>query len=701
MNFKNYDGRSYMLQIYLKEDVEVTEISYDLDNENKSIYISNKGFYSIYLGRFSKLSIKDHSKCIYELVVKTKDYSKFFKKFKVTLEKEVPDSIVIKNKPYIFDDLTENNGNDLYCSFNRLLKITLKYNETKESSLLEDIKYGLDFLMNNWYTGTVNYSGNWWFYEIGVPRCLNEILFLIKNDIEPSIMYDYLNKERFYLPNAEIIFYRRNYPVIYREYATYANLAENIYICTLRAILQDTYVELDSLFNMIEKTVKYVNSGDGFYLDGSFIQHNNVPYNASYGEVLMISLSKILNVFYLLNFDCEIYVKKIQDLLFESYSPFLFDGKALECVRGRAVSRMSKNSKYSFEAIMSSVNRLKRLFSTPKLKSFIKIEENRSYIKYAKSFNFMDRFISRNRKYLFSINLNSNYICNYENINGENLLGDYSSNFTFDLLYPTDDLKYDSPLYVNPFYRNGSTNTFDREEPNYVYENKITAGADLDDLLTTCWHQNTDVKGYFSKFVLNKSLIAIGTDISSDKEYVSTIYNTEYDYEIDNDSVSFKDIKVFTNDEYEVKVFNESRCPKDLNINQSEDYIDYSMTRMFMRNPKSYEYQIYPDYDGIKEKYEIIKLNGCHILRFNNYLMINSFENEEVRFENIKFKGRFSGILSFKNDKYYLNISTGKRCCVNIEFAINDYKMIYENHAIKSNTIEISDELIHSITFKK
>ena len=193
MNYKNKDKKSYNLQIFLSRDSSVFNLNYTVDNVNKSVSLSNRGLYSIYLGHFSELDVETNNNVKVSLVERKKSFNRIYKNFKITLEKEVPDAIILRGYPYIFDDLRNNNGNDLYCSFNRILKIAIKYAETKEETLLDDIKYGLKFLMNNWYTGKENYSGNWWFYEIGVPRCLNEILFIIKDDIDNETIYNYLN----------------------------------------------------------------------------------------------------------------------------------------------------------------------------------------------------------------------------------------------------------------------------------------------------------------------------------------------------------------------------------------------------------------------------------------------------------------------------------------------------------------------------
>ena len=39
---------------------------------------------------------------------------------------------------------------------------------------------------------------------------------------------------------------------------------------------------------------KYVSSGDGFYKDGSFIQHTDIAYTGSYGSVLLTRSANIL-----------------------------------------------------------------------------------------------------------------------------------------------------------------------------------------------------------------------------------------------------------------------------------------------------------------------------------------------------------------------------------------------------------------------
>lgn len=702
MNYNSKDNKSYILQIYLIDDFDLFSLKYTLDGKEDEIFLSNKGHHSIYLGQFSTLKIEDSDKVKYKLVKRKNNHTRFFNKFSFSVNNDQSIEKIVLNKAYLFEDLQENNGQNLYNSFKRLLNISYLYSQNNDAKLLDDIKYSLDFIFNNWYTGKINYSGNWWFYEIGIPRCLNEILYILRNDLDKGKIFNYLNTERFYLPSAKYIFYRRNYPNIYREEATCANLAENIYICTLREILHENDDALDELFDQIEAVIKTTTNHDGFYLDGSFIQHENIPYNASYGEVLLKSIARLMEIFNLLDYDCTNYMKKIEKIILNSYYPFLYDGKALECVRGRAVSRIKLNARYSYNNIIHYIEKLYKMYPSDTLLNIINNEKDNYYQTFSKAFNYIDRYIYRNNDYLLSINLNSNYIANYESINGENLLGDYSSNYTYDLIYNNHKTAYEYPrsLFCNPYYRNGSTNTLNKEEPNLVYNNCITAGVEMDNLLSTCWHQNNEVSGYFSKCYLGNSLVCIGTNICSKTEYVSTIYNFNDDYIEDDGDITINKMKIVCKNNYILENYDEIVNPNLLNVNEPNIDIRYKGNRIYLKNPSNYEYQIYPNYVK-NDEYQFIDLNGCHLLIHDNYYFISSFVNSKFKYEDLEFSGIFSAIIKKENDNYYVNISTGKRILQHIYFDFYNYNLIEADCDYNDNIISLEDELVHKLSFRR
>ncbi|MCR2535880.1 sugar lyase, partial [Salmonella enterica] len=61
-------------------------------------------------------------------------------------------------------------------------------------------------------------------------------------------------------------------------------------------ILQKDATKLHQAVNGIKDVFQLVASGDGFYADGSFIQHNDIPYTGSYGNVLIKGVGQIFTI---------------------------------------------------------------------------------------------------------------------------------------------------------------------------------------------------------------------------------------------------------------------------------------------------------------------------------------------------------------------------------------------------------------------
>lgn len=101
-------------------------------------------------------------------------------------------------------------------------------------------------------------------------------------------------------------------------------------------------------------------------------------------------------------------------------------------------------------------------------------------------------------------------------------------------------------------------------------ENQITAGVTQKNLLNTCFHQKNTVEGYFSKFVLENSMVAVGTNIHSLKEYVSTIYNFEEDYLFHKNKIETETFKIIVEEAPLIEKFKEERSFHDLNLNEED-----------------------------------------------------------------------------------------------------------------------------------
>lgn len=84
----------------------------------------------------------------------------------------------------------------------------------------------------------------------------------------------------------------------------------------------------------LKKYQNLLKKEDGFYRDGSFIQHDNVAYAGAYGNVLIDGLSQLMvlleNSKYKLDFEnisnLEYWIKK-------SFAPIMYKGLEIVCKR--------------------------------------------------------------------------------------------------------------------------------------------------------------------------------------------------------------------------------------------------------------------------------------------------------------------------------------------------------------------------------
>ncbi|MFF1612875.1 polysaccharide lyase family 8 super-sandwich domain-containing protein, partial [Amycolatopsis sp. NPDC058278] len=84
-------------------------------------------------------------------------------------------------------------------------------------------------------------------------------------------------------------------------------------------------------------------AGDGFHVDGSFIQHDTIPYPGHYGIVLLTALAGAIHVTQGTAYALPQPLKdKIYALVADSFAPFVYAGALMEPVRGRMLSRQGE-----------------------------------------------------------------------------------------------------------------------------------------------------------------------------------------------------------------------------------------------------------------------------------------------------------------------------------------------------------------------
>ncbi|NRQ32791.1 polysaccharide lyase 8 family protein [Nonomuraea sp. NN258] len=211
-----------------------------------------------------------------------------------------------------------------------------------DDTLTADLLGGLDFLHARAYNESKRETGNWWHWEIGAPRALMDTCVLMHEVISDTQRAAWIRAVDRFCPNPD----RRTNLANFAE--TGANRADKALIVALRGAVGDEPAKLalarDGLSDVRDGGRRtlfgYVSSGDGYYADGSFIQHDVVAYTGSYGVVLLQSVSAVLGLLGGSPWQVtDPAVAVVLDAVERTYAPWIHDGLMMDSVRGRAVSR--------------------------------------------------------------------------------------------------------------------------------------------------------------------------------------------------------------------------------------------------------------------------------------------------------------------------------------------------------------------------
>ncbi len=149
-----------------------------------------------------------------------------------------------------------------------------------DTVLLKEIKAGLDWMVEKHYNTIIPINYNWWEWVIGVPMQLSRIMVLLYDELSPEQRASYLAAMDYYAPN-----------VTYEGASTGANKVWQCSNMALRGILAHRGDQIKMAIDGLDTELRYVTSGDGFYEDGSFVQHQWHPYNGGYGSSMLHHLS--------------------------------------------------------------------------------------------------------------------------------------------------------------------------------------------------------------------------------------------------------------------------------------------------------------------------------------------------------------------------------------------------------------------------
>ncbi|MFF2727482.1 polysaccharide lyase family 8 super-sandwich domain-containing protein [Streptomyces sp. NPDC058008] len=205
---------------------------------------------------------------------------------------------------------------------------------------------GLARLHDEWFGDQAEgYYGNWFHWEIGIPAHATRTLVLLRDELaayRPDLTATYIASMDAYLRNG-----KGGDVDLDSRFHTGANLAD---ITTNRvlqgALLGDgariTKALADQLtvFATVDPYRPRHGVTDGFYADGSFVQHGSVAYTGSYGKGLLTRIVQTIKIL-----DGTGYVPDgsltgvVRGWVADGFAPLIFEGWMMEIVKGRAVSR--------------------------------------------------------------------------------------------------------------------------------------------------------------------------------------------------------------------------------------------------------------------------------------------------------------------------------------------------------------------------
>lgn len=197
---------------------------------------------------------------------------------------------------------------------------------------------GLDWMSKNRYAAGRHAYNNWWDWQIGAPMALNEAVMAMRGLLAPEQLARCLAAIDFHVPDPAW----RTTPsgTLTRTEETGANRLDKAFVAIMRGVNGKHAAKIAQGRDAISHALPYVTSGDGFYADGSFVQHTHVSYIGGYGVVLMADIAAL---YYVLNGSPWQLQDPNAGLPFDwsmqAYRPFIYDGAMMDMQRGRSISR--------------------------------------------------------------------------------------------------------------------------------------------------------------------------------------------------------------------------------------------------------------------------------------------------------------------------------------------------------------------------
>ena len=227
------------------------------------------------------------------------------------------------------------------------------------ASLKADIVRGLDWMYANRYNETTPMHDEWFHLEIGAPAELVDTTALMFDELSATQVASYMRAVDKFTPSAAT-------PATGGTVWSFtaANRMWKIHIVTIRGIIVKDSAKLIAARDAFSDLFIYVKRGDGYYADGSFIQHRGHPYTGGYGASLLGRLAPVLALLNGPNRDSasgsswkvtDPNIANLYRLVFAALEPVIYRGGVMAMVQGREISRKSASEHVIGHGMMNNI----------------------------------------------------------------------------------------------------------------------------------------------------------------------------------------------------------------------------------------------------------------------------------------------------------------------------------------------------------
>lgn len=411
------------------------------------------------------------------------------------------------------------------------------------SDLETDIVDALDYMYATRYhenvTTTPSGTSNWWDWQIGIPIQLNDIVVLMYDSLSPAQIANYAASVERFTPAVTL---------------TGANRSWKALVVGIRGVLVKDPAKLAATRDGLSQIFDYVTSGDGFYEDGSFIQHTRFPYTGGYGLPLIKAMSDLLNLLQGTTWQVtDPDLVNVWRWVYDAYRPLIYKGAMMDNVRGREISREYTQDHDAGHAAIQSILQLARIAPPQEaadfksmVKAWVEQDTYQSFYESAtvpmvahaksiaadasvapadelllyKQYSGMDRAVQLRPGYGFGLAMYSSRISTYEAINNENHRGWYTSAGVTNL-YNGDLGQYSDGYWptVNSYRLPGTTVLSATGIGNHRSVNHWTGGTEMSGLYgisgMDLTYSGRTLNARKSWFMFDDEIVALGAGITS------------------------------------------------------------------------------------------------------------------------------------------------------------------------------------------